>query len=256
MTKKTEVTMEKKIRDLPVYQHSAGYAQEHGELEAYRASHEANIACKEMVEALIGEYYQDNRLCEGAVARLVEQFGFDRPLYVLANTVREKGYDGRISQASREWAETIPVAEDKDDWNQNRNRYFIVDRCNPGLVDLFIWQVQKEYRMAYPVKKADITQEAGRILRLMQEIPEPNCPEGTHFIVQFSPGFLARGDSRDMDKLMRMLPFSEMAFTGLPDRAGHFVMVPREADRNKPLRLNRRSGRGNTGKNSQKETGE
>lgn len=146
MTKKTEVTMEKKIRDLPVYQHSAGYAQEHGELEAYRASHEANIACKEAVETLIGEYYQDNRLCEGAVARLVEQFGFDRPLYVLANTVREKGDDGRISQASREWAETIPVAEDKDDWNQNRNRYFIVDRCNPGLVDLFIKQIRKEYQ--------------------------------------------------------------------------------------------------------------
>lgn len=146
MTKKTEVTMEKKIGDLPVYQHSAGYAQEHGELEAYRASHEANVACWDMIETAIAENYRDNRLCEGAVAQVVEQFGYERLLYVLANTVKEKENDGRISQSNREWAKAIPVAEDKDAWNQNHNRYFIVDRCNPGLVDLFIKQIRKEYQ--------------------------------------------------------------------------------------------------------------
>lgn len=30
---------------------------------------------------------------------MVEQFGFDRPIYVLANTVQEKSYDGGISQS-------------------------------------------------------------------------------------------------------------------------------------------------------------
>lgn len=243
--KETRITDRlKEMRELPVYQHSAEYAQKHGELEAYHASHEANVACKEVIEVLIAEHYHDNRLCEGGVARMVEQFGFDRPIYVLANTVQEKSYDGRISQSSKDWAETVPVAEDKGECGENRKCYFVVDRCSPGLVDLFIKQVRREYRVNYPIIEKDLIEEAERILHLIKNLSEPNCPEHTHFIAQFSMGFLARGDSRDMDKLMQMLPFSEMAFTGLPDRAGHFAMVPRNAERNKPLRFHKRSGEG------------
>ena len=42
----------------PVYPHSAAYAREHGELEQYRASQRANIACKDAIEAAISEPYQ------------------------------------------------------------------------------------------------------------------------------------------------------------------------------------------------------
>lgn len=31
---------------IPLYPHTAAYAREHGELEQYRASLQANIACK------------------------------------------------------------------------------------------------------------------------------------------------------------------------------------------------------------------
>lgn len=34
----------------PIYFHSAAYAREHGELDQYRASYKANIACKEATE--------------------------------------------------------------------------------------------------------------------------------------------------------------------------------------------------------------
>ena len=40
-------------RELPVYRHPAAYAREHGELDQYRASRRANIACKEAIEASI-----------------------------------------------------------------------------------------------------------------------------------------------------------------------------------------------------------
>lgn len=49
----------------------------------------ANIACKEAIETAISEHY---RLGPEAVRQVAEQFGFDRTLYVLANTVRQKAH--------------------------------------------------------------------------------------------------------------------------------------------------------------------
>ena len=43
------------MKNLPVYKHPASYAREHDELAAYRASNQANAACKEAIEAAIRE---------------------------------------------------------------------------------------------------------------------------------------------------------------------------------------------------------
>lgn len=69
--------MLKAQRELPIYQHPVTYAQAHDELEAYRASHKANVACKEAIEAAIEEHYGDNRLGEASVTQVVEQFGYE-----------------------------------------------------------------------------------------------------------------------------------------------------------------------------------
>ena len=37
-------------RELPLYRHDAAYAREQGNLDLYRASRRANIACKEAIE--------------------------------------------------------------------------------------------------------------------------------------------------------------------------------------------------------------
>ena len=41
-----------------LYIYPASYAHEHGELEQYRASYKANIACKEAIEQAIADHYQ------------------------------------------------------------------------------------------------------------------------------------------------------------------------------------------------------
>lgn len=68
---------------------------------------------------------------------MAEQFGFDRTLYVLANTVRQKDHDGRISRDNKAWATTIPVSEDKNSFGDDRSSAFVVD-SHPGLSDLFV----------------------------------------------------------------------------------------------------------------------
>ena len=124
-------------RELPVYRHSAAYAHEHGELDQYRTSQRANIACKEAIEAAISENYRDNRLDGAAVSQVTEQFGYDRMLYVLANTVQQKEWDGRFSRANKAWAGTVEVPPNPDSFGSDRNLEFAVD-SHPGLTDLFL----------------------------------------------------------------------------------------------------------------------
>ena len=132
------------LRETPVYPFPASYAQEHGELEQYRASSRANIACKEAIEAAIREYYDGNSLDSQAAAQVVEAFGLDRTLYVLANTVQQKDWDGRISPGNKEWAKTIPIHPNPDAWGADRNASFVVN-SHPGLTNLFLSTVRQEY---------------------------------------------------------------------------------------------------------------
>ena len=127
-----------------VYIYPAEYAREHGELEAYRASSKADIACKEAIEAAIRDHYRNNRLDTSCVKQVSDEFGYERMLRVLANTVRQKDWDGRISRDNKVWAQTIPIYANPDGWGQDRNVYFVVE-SHPGLTDLFVTQARKEY---------------------------------------------------------------------------------------------------------------
>lgn len=101
---------------------------------------EKYLSCKETIEAAVSANYADNRLdTKAAVAQVVDQFGADRVAYVLAVTVKAKDHDGRISGANKTWAQTISTTDDHD------NCYLIVDKCNPGLTDLFVKQFRTEY---------------------------------------------------------------------------------------------------------------
>ena len=116
----------------PIYFYSAAYAHEHGELEQYHASHRANIACKEAIEQAIADNYRDNRLDPACV---------------------------------RQAAQTVPVCEDKDGFGTDRNVYFIVDRCNPGLTDLFLTQARKECTLEQeqkPSVRGSLNKHAGQ----------------------------------------------------------------------------------------------
>lgn len=151
-------------RELPVYPYSAGHAKEQGEIDIYCASHRANVDCRDAIQTAIAEHYRNNRLEEGCVPQVVEQFGYDRMFYVLASTVREKDKDGRISNANKEWARSISVIEDKGAANQNYNLNFLVDLCNPGLTNIFINIARRDYLLTQPLTEKDIEQEAERIL--------------------------------------------------------------------------------------------
>ena len=118
--------------EVPIYHETANYAYEAGELESYRASLAANVECRRAIEAAISSNYGDNRLnAEAAVKSVLEQFSPERVRYVLANTIQQKDFDGRIPQPLKEWAKSVEVCP------ENASR-FLVDKPNPGLTALFV----------------------------------------------------------------------------------------------------------------------
>ncbi|MBO5126555.1 MAG: DUF3849 domain-containing protein, partial [Clostridia bacterium] len=122
-----------------VYQHTAAYAREHNELPQYRESLQANIACKEAIEKAVSENYHGWSVdTKTAAAQVMAQFPTERIRYVLAATVQQKDWDGRISDDNKAWAKNIPVADE-----QNRH-YLVVDQCHPGLTDLFVKRFREE----------------------------------------------------------------------------------------------------------------
>jgi len=125
--------------DTAVYLHTAAYAREHNELPQYRESLQANIACKEAIEKAVSENYHGwSADTKTAAAQVMVQFPVERIRYVLAATVQQKDWDGRISDDNKAWAKTIPVADE-----QNRY-YFVVDQCHSGLTDLFVKRFREE----------------------------------------------------------------------------------------------------------------
>lgn len=132
------------MKNLPVYKHTAAYAREHDELAVYRASNQANTACKEAIGAAIRDHYRDNRLDAAAVDQVVQQFGYDRTFHVLAITVCQADWDRRYSPDNRAWANAMSIPANPDAWGTDRNCYLAVN-SHPGLVDLFLSQTRKAY---------------------------------------------------------------------------------------------------------------
>ena len=149
---KEVIKTREELRSLPVYKYPGEYARENGELDQYRASGRANRACKEAIETAISEHYRDNRLGPEAVHQVVEQFGFDRTMYVLANTIQQKDWDARFSHDNKAWAATIPVYEDKDGFGDDRRTSFVVN-SHSGLTDLFVAQARKEQLLSQEKSK-------------------------------------------------------------------------------------------------------
>lgn len=126
------------LRSAPIYPHSAVYAREHGELEQYRPSNRANLQCKAAIEAAVREHFDGMHLSHDAAKGVIETYGLDRVMLVLANTVQLQDWDGRYSRRNKEWAKAIP----NDNSDTVRCGYAL--NSHPAVLDGFIDLVREE----------------------------------------------------------------------------------------------------------------
>ena len=183
------------------------------------------------------EHFDGMYLSHDAAKGVIETYGMDRVMLVLANTVQLQDWDGRYSPRNKEWAKTIP------NYNSDTVRCGYAVNSHPAVLNGFIDLVREEHLRRQPLTAEDIQAEAERILRELRAPDVPNSPHGTHYMVRISPEFLNRAGSKDHDRLMNLLPFRSLAFTGMKGLPGTYATILANEDRSKELRQIRPSVR-------------
>ncbi len=159
----------KELRETPLYFQTARYATEHGEQALFRASHYANIACRDAIEKAIADNYDGSHLDVEATSRQVgEKFTPERLKYILAATVQDKDWDGRYSSENKAWAKTVFVADGTTGWGGNRNTEFMLNKTHSVLVDALVTHARKEL-----AKEQETPQKKPSVLDKLQKPTEP-----------------------------------------------------------------------------------
>ena len=114
------------------YPYSAAEARKRNELSLWRESYKANIACRNAIEDAIRQNFDGMNLQTDCLKAVLDEYGYKRTAWVLANTLHELKWDGRFSYANKHWAEKIYIPTDL-----NHNSDFVV-RSHPAVLDGFV----------------------------------------------------------------------------------------------------------------------
>lgn len=126
--------------DTYLYTDGLDAARRSGQIALWRASHQANIACKKAIEDSIRQGFDGVHLKEDCAKEVLEEFGFKRVNWVLANTIQEKSGDGRFRPDNRSWAQRTFIPED-----MGHKVEFIVN-SHSEVVNGFVNQVREAYQ--------------------------------------------------------------------------------------------------------------
>lgn len=124
----------------PLYRYSVRDARERDELDLWRESFKANCACRAAIEDVIRDGFDGMHLAHDCARKVIDEYGYQRVEYVLANTLHELSHDGRFSPSNKTWGEGFYVPKD-----ENHNFAFTVS-SHPAVLDGFIDEYRNEYQ--------------------------------------------------------------------------------------------------------------
>ena len=159
------------------------------EMELWRESYTENCKCARAIEQIINKNYRDNRLNEEGAKQAISEFGYDRVNWVLANTVQENIHDGRYSEENKSWSRRFRIPRD-----ENFKNYTFALTTHPGLVNVFIRQVQKEWEKLglYTAEDCydEVTDYTGKVVAICPETlkDEYKTPEDQLFYAMSGNG--------------------------------------------------------------------
>jgi hypothetical protein len=124
-----------------VYMLPVEAARENGELPAYRESWKLNQVCAIRIKDAINERYTGDYHYNlpAALRTVTAEYGMERVLVVLANSVDYKDYDGRFSHDNKVWAKSIQLPQ-----MPREQRSSFVCETHPAILDGFINTVRKQ----------------------------------------------------------------------------------------------------------------
>lgn len=100
----------------PLYRYSVETAKHDGELDTWRESRKENIRCRDFLDEQIREKFDGFRLPDECAENAIKEFGYDRTMWVIANTILERKGDGRFSEQNRKWAKSLNISQDRHNY--------------------------------------------------------------------------------------------------------------------------------------------
>ena len=125
-----------------VYPYSRAEARRLGEVQKHEDSFCLNVDCARDIERAIREHFNEasEKLEDNCAQSVLDQYGFTRVKFVLANSVKEVGLPHLLSDTTRSWAAQTFVPPDG-----KYNRYFAADTA-ASLLEEFIQQTRDAYQ--------------------------------------------------------------------------------------------------------------
>ena len=172
----------------PLYKFSFSEAKRNGEMEECRESFRENIRCRDFLDKEVTERFDGMYLPDECAENAVKEFGYDRTMWVIANTVLERDGDGRFHSKNRDWAKSLHIPK------ENRNYEFAL-RSHSCIVNGLAGQVQDMYSKLGLLSGKHIVQSdepqdyKGKLLIIRAEVLKEECrtPENQLFLA--SSGF-------------------------------------------------------------------
>lgn len=138
-------------KDKPIYSYSFAYAQAAKEEDEFTDSVKLNEKCRDFIEATFESSYRWNNdspvVCtfdaEAAAKAVIEQFGLQRTVLVVVNTIVARNYDGRISRENKQWAYRWPVFLDQVEGGPYYGTSFVVNRPHSCMFNAFASAVRQ-----------------------------------------------------------------------------------------------------------------
>lgn len=127
------------------YRYSYRTAEHDGDVEEYRASRDENRRCMEFIQnpqtGLYANAYKDNVVDkDGAyLDKCISEFGMQRMMFVIANTVKMSKHDGRWSPEVKEWARIFMLSHT----SENADGY--LSQIHTGIVNILAEEIIKKY---------------------------------------------------------------------------------------------------------------
>lgn len=149
--KTEEKTAEQTEERSKLYTQSFDYAQEHGEVKEFQASHKDNMSCLWDIKATAEIYAVEGRL-DDFLKDLTEKHGVERPLYVLSRTIQQVD-DMRFSPEAKQIADKFEYP-DKDSVHSFTHLY--VTDIKPSVIDDMVYKLNE---MQQELEKAPEIQE-------------------------------------------------------------------------------------------------
>lgn len=117
-----------------VYPYSYEEARAKGQTAQHRRSYNLNVECAVSIQAASSLNLANGHVPIENVRGVLEDYGPERVMWVIANTIQQRGSDTRYTEDSRRWADNFPIPADP--YKNGDLRFgFIIEGWPPYVVE-------------------------------------------------------------------------------------------------------------------------